>query len=199
MLKIDDRTELMALIRALIESKFCEDPSDDEVAASPLVSAICQRAVECLAQDGKMKKRMDWLKVEPGDMRWKQAISRAVKARDFWKKASQEEKSELARILLSPFSVADASWTKFIVEVDQMIETGQWFSLWLGSQDPTKILFLALKRGEPMSEKPYGIYDNEKKQVCEFKTEMDAFEWFHQNNFRYVKEFCGEFFALAEK
>ena len=102
---VDDRYELLALHRALLEAKFVREPEDRDIAGSPFVAAIANRVVAQLSRS------------EPGWAEWRRAekhparvdvVKRRIREASKWASWSRQERATYVNILLSPLEASEA-------------------------------------------------------------------------------------------
>jgi hypothetical protein len=110
--EVDDPYEVNALLVALTEAKFHPDPERREVAGSPFVARLCERAVEAYVAaqaagrlDGNADQTRAFYDGRPPELiltvvrrRLAEVIHQPV-----WSKWSPGERAEYVRLLLSPF------------------------------------------------------------------------------------------------
>jgi hypothetical protein len=120
---IDDYHELLALHRALMEAKFHGEPNDPAVPGSPFIAAVANRVVEALvAHDVERKgaaKREEWARwraITPDRREWRLALGHAT-AMAKWDEWDDEMRTGVARTLMSPFVLGDATAALFVSEV----------------------------------------------------------------------------------
>ncbi len=121
--QVDDYYELLALHRALLEAKFCDEPNDLDVSASPLVATLHRKLLKSLIKIEVDKKGLsaqndwdDWLTLRADRREWIVGLKR-VKNLDIWDEWSNETKKKYVLNLLSPFYVSDELVNTFLVEV----------------------------------------------------------------------------------
>ena len=116
--------ELRAMQRVFREAKFCLEPGDDEISASPIVLDLFGRLMESLiaaevALEGEVARErwLEWLTMS-GENReeWKAAVGRARNARD-WHRWDDSERKEYAKTLLSPFVCSADMLQRFVEAV----------------------------------------------------------------------------------
>lgn len=103
---VDDRHELLALHRALLEAKFVRDPEDRDVAGSPLVAAIASRVVEELAATDPAWD--EWRQAEKHPARVDVVKRRLREIGGKWQAWSHQEREAYVAILLSPLVASEA-------------------------------------------------------------------------------------------
>lgn len=83
-LVLDDYYELLALHRALLEAKFCDEPNDLDVSGSPIIARLYQKLIPVLIQ-AEVEKKGDtarqswshWLRLDATRREWGVALKRA--------------------------------------------------------------------------------------------------------------------------
>ena len=120
---VSDYYELLALHRALLESQFCDEPSDIDVSASPLVAKLHKQLLETLVDAEVERKGIEaktawneWLEIDAERREWKVALKRAKNER-LWNEWDDSTKKTYVYDLLSPFDVDDNLVDKFIAQV----------------------------------------------------------------------------------
>jgi len=115
-----DYYELLALHRALLEAKFCDEPNDNDVSGSPIVASLHRQLVEALVEAESERKGVEarsawtkWLALSSGRREWKVALGRA-RSEPQWNGWTEKDRLSYARALLSPFSVSDELLAEFI-------------------------------------------------------------------------------------
>jgi hypothetical protein len=122
---VDDLRELAVLQRVFREAKFCTEPDDVEVSASPIVANLYQRVIEALvvkevALQGEIARQRwtQWLTIDESRDEWRAATRRAI-LEERWHTFSDEECEEYVRLLFSPFAISAEMVKRFIVAVNQ--------------------------------------------------------------------------------
>jgi len=112
--------ELLALHRALLEAKFCDEPNDNDVSGSPTVASLHRQLVDVLIEAESERKGEDarsswvkWLALSSDRREWKVALDRA-RSEPQWDGWTEEDRLSYAEALLSPFSVPDDLLAEFI-------------------------------------------------------------------------------------
>lgn len=120
---VDDYYELLAIHRAFMEAKFCDDANDRDVSGSPIIASLHQRLIVNLieasvANDGESERTrwIEWLNLSDTRREWTVAIERA-QSEIRWKGWSDIEKREYSLSLLAPFTFSDEMLLKFIAQV----------------------------------------------------------------------------------
>ena len=123
MFSVADYAELLAMQRVFREAKFCGEPDDEEVAASPIVAGLFRRLMEALiAADierygTRGKQRWDeWLTIDASRQEWCAALARAKK-QSGWKNWNDAARASYVADLLAPFIVSDDRLREFLVAV----------------------------------------------------------------------------------
>lgn len=123
---IGEYYELLALHRALLEAKFCEEPNDLDVSASPIVAMLHKKLLRSLIsieieRKGKTAQDNwdDWLEIGPKRREWKVGLQRARNER-LWREWGYKDKQKYIFDLLSPFKVDDNLVGRFISQVEQL-------------------------------------------------------------------------------
>jgi len=120
---VNDYFELMALHRALLEAKFCDEPNDLDVSASPIVAELHKRLIRSIVdaeidRKGSLAKDEwdDWLKIDTTRREWEVGLQRARRER-LWDEWSIQEKKKYVYDLLSPFKLNEELVDNFIAQV----------------------------------------------------------------------------------
>lgn len=121
---VSDYYDLLALHRALLESKFCDEPNDMDVSASPIIAKLHKQLLKVLIEIEVEKKGEDsrvswaeWLKIDSERREWQQALKRA-RHESLWQEWDVNTKKNYIYNLLSPFHLDDVQVCDFIVQVD---------------------------------------------------------------------------------
>ncbi len=108
---VSDYYELLALHRALLEAKFCDEPNDFDVSASPIIASLHKKLLQSLIKlevEQKGSSAQDswnnWLAIDPERREWNVGLQRARDER-LWCEWSKEDKKKYILDLLSPFHV----------------------------------------------------------------------------------------------
>ncbi len=125
---VDNFVELNALQRVFREAKFCTQPDDDEVSASPIVAMLFEKLMATLIEveveeygEDMRERWVKWLAIDEPRDEWYAAIRRA-RANIGWANYSFDEREKYARLLLSPFTMTPDRVAKFILAVNQIKE-----------------------------------------------------------------------------
>jgi len=126
MFQVDSYDEMRALLRAVIEAKFHRDPDDIVVPGSPLVADVVNRLARAVAEesiridgDAARDRWSAWIHIGPERDEWKSAVAYATSLwPKMWPKWSVEKRRVVARVLLSPFELEDATLDAFLREVE---------------------------------------------------------------------------------
>lgn len=120
---IDDYYELLNLHKALHEAKFCEEPNDYYISASPIISSIYKRLTDILIKhdierkgEQEIERWADWLQMDSSRIEWNIALGRA-KNEDDWEKWTLEEKEKYIRDLFCPFKINSEYIALFIKDI----------------------------------------------------------------------------------
>jgi hypothetical protein len=135
--EVSDPSELFLLQRALLESKFARLANDWELAGSPIVASLSQRASESCKSESDLEGVTDeWKKLSPAHTYWKIAVARTLADRDFLRSASEFQRNAHVATLLAPFD-ADASTVRMLLEeFDAITRARRWYQLWLREGNP---------------------------------------------------------------
>ncbi|MEM7281669.1 MAG: hypothetical protein AAF438_08580 [Pseudomonadota bacterium] len=122
-IELSDYYELLALHRALLESKFCPVPNDLDVSGSPIIATLHKKVVSLLidveasrrGEEAKLKWKK-WLQIDSERREWKAGLERA-RSQHSWDSWSNAEKKRFSYNLLSPFEVDEKLLRKFISSV----------------------------------------------------------------------------------
>jgi len=124
-LLLDDYYELLALHRALLEAKFCDEPNDFDVSASPIIARIYKKLIPVLIEAESKKKGEGarqswdrWLRLDPSRREWGVALKRAKSERK-WASWSPREKRSYVADLLTPFVLEEEIAEKFVLQVEE--------------------------------------------------------------------------------
>lgn len=124
---VSDYYDLLNLHKALMEAKFCDEPNNTYVSASPIVARLHNELLEILinadADKNGIKVRGDWERwktIDESRREWKIGLER-LKYESCWSKFNFDEKVEYTLNLLAPFSVKDEILEKFIEEADKVL------------------------------------------------------------------------------
>jgi hypothetical protein len=124
--EVDEPYEVNALLTALLEAKFHPDPKRREVAGSPFVARLCERAVEAFAAaqaagrlPGNPEQTRAFYQGRPGEPTLAVVRRRLaeVTALPVWAGWSPEQRAEYVRLLLSPFAAPDDLVAELIASV----------------------------------------------------------------------------------
>lgn len=120
MLLVEERFELLALHRVLMEAKFHPDPDSRDIAASPWVSKLAHRVLDALIESESQEAAERWKawRRSPESGRFWSVATRQARGQQDWESRSALEKLELAKILLAPFEASEAQLYSFVDEVD---------------------------------------------------------------------------------
>ncbi|MDA4848904.1 hypothetical protein [Hoeflea poritis] len=120
---VSDYHELLALHRALLEAKFCDEPNDLDISASPIISEMHKKLVKLLQEieAGKNKDQVnhawdEWLSIDQSRREWQVALTRARSERS-WADWNEAQKKKYVYDLLSPFILDEEAAKKFIDSV----------------------------------------------------------------------------------
>ena len=116
---IEDSWELLAMQRALFTAKFAPD-SPAEFAGSPLLAAICERAVAALQQvnaDSSGHRWAEWLQAERHPSELTFVRQRLAECR-LWSGWSGDQKREFVRLLLSPLQASESTSAELLAYAD---------------------------------------------------------------------------------
>ena len=120
---VSDYYELLALHRALLEAKFCDEPNDLDVSASPILAESYRKLISSLInmeveRKGKTAQNewADWLKIGVERREWRVGLQRARNER-LWKQWSLQDKRKYVYDLLAPFTLDDELVDYFISQV----------------------------------------------------------------------------------
>jgi hypothetical protein len=123
--------ELRALLRAIVEAKFHDNPEDLDVPHSAILARVALRirdevVAEEVRRDGSAQTRwQEWMVLGPERPEWSQAKRFAVVAwRAAWKTWSAEDRRAAAAYLFSPFEASEAGLDAFLLEVDEEMSAG---------------------------------------------------------------------------
>lgn len=122
-LEIYDYYELLALHRALLESKFCSEPNDMDVSGSPIIAKLHRNVVDLLiaaeidrygitARDNWDK----WLRLDSERREWQVALSRA-RSHSRLELMNESDRRQHIINLLSPFHVSEDQVNQFITQI----------------------------------------------------------------------------------
>lgn len=129
---INDKEELLALFKTLMEAKFHHDPDSLEVQGSPIVARICERVAEALITTEE--REYNWGNAQ----RWREHFSHAENKQDcmrvvrkhlsiinegLWQSFSAKQKETMIKDLLSPFVASNKLIIKLIKEKEEPIST----------------------------------------------------------------------------
>jgi hypothetical protein len=120
-LTIDNKYELLALHRGLMEARFCPEPNDMDVSGSPILAALHRRLMDVLLalephDSATSLQWKSWLQMDVERRHWGIALGRARNS-TWWKKLTIEERKQAALDLLAPFSVTDELIELFLQSV----------------------------------------------------------------------------------
>ncbi|MFI4954841.1 MAG: hypothetical protein ACHP9Y_02900 [Gammaproteobacteria bacterium] len=123
--EVSSLSELLVMHRIFREAKFCLEPDDTEISASPIVAKLYLRLMDALissdaALNGESAQQRwnEWLTISESRAEWRVAIGRA-KMEQEWSKWSYQEKSDYVSDLLSPFIITKENIDHFIEVVNQ--------------------------------------------------------------------------------
>lgn len=120
---VDDAAELNALMRTIMEAKFCGEPSDTLVSWSPIVADMANRVADALSRVPRRVPLADpnaWR--NPKNHPEKVAAVRArILANDAWDGWSDEERADQVRVLLAPLE-PDEGFIRELVGLDRSTE-----------------------------------------------------------------------------
>ena len=108
MFQVDDVLKLTVLHRALMESKFLDDPSDKAITASPILAALMHDVVDAIIAaeetNGNAEKAQRWRdwRVADLDRREMQFVRRHIARTEKWSAWSNEERRDILHILAAP-------------------------------------------------------------------------------------------------
>jgi hypothetical protein len=182
---VSDDTELNALVRALLESKFAITPADETVSASPFVAALAERAAHALRQT-EASQDESWRLITPRAETWRIAVERAVAQRGFWRAASSTQRESYARALLSPYLVTLELVSLFCQTVDAAIGGGHWFSSWRKSGDPF-LVHVLMPRAD--KEGDFVVMSMAREPLFQTQEERAAIDWLLSEGFIVDREF----------
>ena len=112
-----DAYGVLNLHKALLEAKFHPAPENELVAGSPLVAEIYIQVREYLVDmDGSGQWR-EWFQLKNRPDYRERAVCRMKKCRR-WRKASPDEKADIAQAYLAPFLYEEGELCAVIAEVD---------------------------------------------------------------------------------
>jgi hypothetical protein len=125
--QVNDYFKLIALHKALMHAKFARNPIDPIISGSLYIAEIANQIVETLAQmeieRGYPERAQDWkMRIDPSGEVWQIALSRITNADTIWVKLNLDEKTQFARLLLSPFEYDDSLLQKFAQQVDERLK-----------------------------------------------------------------------------
>lgn len=127
-LEITQYYELVALHKALHVARFSRDPMIPWLSGSPYLADIAKRIVNTLAimeaERGKPERAKDWqMTIDPNGELWRIAINNAAADSDSWNSQTHQQKIDLARIFLSPFTFTDEMIELFIEQANGKANT----------------------------------------------------------------------------
>lgn len=120
--------ELIALHRALLESKFNNSPNDYDVAKSPIINKIYKDIIDSIlniefeknGQQGKDKWK-SWLQMDRNKREWEISLN-IIKREKFWASWDYEKKSNFALTVIYPFTISSGLLKEFIDEADTFFD-----------------------------------------------------------------------------
>ena len=127
-LEIAEYYELVALHKALHVARFSRDPMIPWLSGSPYLADIANRIVNTLAnmevERGKPERAKNWqMRIDPNGEVWRIAVNNAAVDSDIWNSQTHQQKVDLARIFLSPFTFTDEMIELFIDQVNDQANT----------------------------------------------------------------------------
>ncbi len=123
-----DYYELIALHRALLESKFNNSPNDYDVAKSPIINKIYSDVLDSImnyefernGQSGK-DKWISWLEMDRTKREWDVSLN-IIKREHSWSVWDYEEKSKFSLTVIYPFSISSELLKEFIDEANTFFD-----------------------------------------------------------------------------
>ena len=120
---VDEYYELLAVHRAFLEAKFCDDPTDNDVSWSPILASLHERLIlklieAAVSRNGESERIQwnEWLVISDTRREWTVALNRA-RTQAQWENWSDTEKLRYSRPLLAPFTFTDELLLSFIEQV----------------------------------------------------------------------------------
>ncbi len=123
--EVNDIVELRVMHRIFREAKFCLEPDDLEVSASPIVAKLYLRLMDTLILSEEVLegasarlKWNEWLTIDDTRAEWKVAIGRA-RMEERWEKWTYQKKFDYVSDLLTPFITTKENIDHFIKTVSK--------------------------------------------------------------------------------
>jgi len=125
-LSTDNYYELLALHKALLESKFNNAPNDFDVSKSPIVNKLYAEVLETLLQaelekNGEAGKNrwISWFQMDKAKREWNVALN-TVKRERLWSDWDNQKKEDFAKAVVYPFQLNEENLQMFITEADNL-------------------------------------------------------------------------------
>lgn len=123
-LVVSEYHDLLALHRTFLEAKFHEDPSDRDVALSPIIVKMHNEVLDLLIQRSEErdpKRAEGWRSLKNRPIQREAAFSRLTDRFEEWKNWNEELKKEHVATLLAPFTYSEEEFAAFSKEAEERI------------------------------------------------------------------------------
>ena len=183
--EIASEDELVALNRALLESKFSGNAIDQDVPGSRIIADLAIRVASRLTAVRPEWKQ--WFAIDPNRREWEAALTHAVSQRVWWHTASSSARTEFIRTLLAPFQTDENTVSQFIRDVEGVLEDGRWYSVWRVVEGYS--VRLVTKRPEREQGRGIVVVASDGKAVL-FRDEEESTvtDWLSENGYAFVAD-----------
>ncbi|MDB4946735.1 MAG: hypothetical protein JWP97_6269 [Labilithrix sp.] len=178
---VSDATELHLLVRALIEAKLPVMPRDGDLAASPIVARLAERASSAHGEEPSLPgAKGDWRKFSPDHVYWDAAVSRSLLDADWLRKATREQRQEYVALLVSPFQATEEVLAALLERIEGILAVRRSYELWLRAGRPHDGGVLVVREQEDGT---LLVHDHAKTEVLATKNRFDLWEWLNERGF----------------
>lgn len=182
--RVSDPTELHLLVRALIEAKLPALPRDGDLAASPIVARLAERASSAHGQEPSLPgAKGDWRHFTPEHVYWEAAVSRSLLDADWLRKATREQREDYVRLLIVPFQATDEVVATLVERIEGILRTRSSYELWLRADRPYDGGTVVVREHEDGTMQ---VHDQARTEIFSAKNRFDLWEWLNERGFQRV-------------
>jgi hypothetical protein len=182
--RVSDPTELHLLVRAMIEAKLPMLPRDGDLAASPIVARLAERASSAHGLEPSLPgAKGDWRHFSPEHAYWEAAVSRSLLDAAWLRQATREQREAYVRLLVVPFQVTDEVVAELVARIESILNTRSSYELWLRGDRPYDGGTLMVREREDGT---MLVHDQARTEVFSTKNRFDLWEWLNERGFQRV-------------
>lgn len=182
--RVSDPTELHLLVRALIEAKLPGLPRDGDLAGSPIVARLAERASSAHGREpGLPGAKGDWRHFSPEHAYWEAAVSRSLLDADWLRRATREQQEEYVRLLIIPFQATDNVVAALVERIESILRTRSSYELWLRADRPYDGGTVVVREREDGT---MLVHDQAGTEIFSTKNRFDLWEWLNERGFQRV-------------